>query len=38
MEPTRTAFWTYLAPKMLKLVPKGYSLTANSSIPTYVIG
>lgn len=38
MEPTRTAFWTYLAPKMLKLVPKGYSLTANSSIPTYVLG
>lgn len=38
MEATRTAFWTNLAPKMLKIVPKVYSLTANSSIPTYALG
>lgn len=38
MEATRTAFWTNLAPKMLKIVPKGYSLTVNSSLPTYALG
>lgn len=38
MEATRTAFWTNLAPKMLKTVPKVYSLTVNSSLPTYALG